>query len=190
MPSDYNVFAKWLSIYFRVIRGEIKSSRKNSILNSFKITGQTPPSLYPKGKFLMLTAAYNIKHNNVYECRYRQEAFSMWLTIHIRFLRGQVTSYEHCLLHYEVVHIHTSLATQDLNATKIPQTLPLYTYTESVVLVPMNQFDPKKVHRVFRSLYNCKSISINIITTVLEWAGNLFYHFWIYFLRVGFSELN
>ena len=80
----------------------------------------------------MRTAAYNIKHNNVYECRYRQKAFSMWLTIHIQFLRGQVNSYEHCLLHYEVVRIRTSLATQDLNATKIPQTLPPYTCTESV----------------------------------------------------------
>ena len=35
-------------------------------------------------------------------------------------LRGQVNSYEHCLVHYEVVRIRTSLATQDLNATKIP----------------------------------------------------------------------
>ncbi len=34
------------------------------------------------------------------------------------------------------------------------------------VLVPMDQYDPKKVHRVFRSLCNCKFISNNFITTV------------------------
>ncbi len=92
----------------------------HSILNSFKIAGQTPSPLYPKGEFLMLTAAYNIKHNNVYECRYCKKALSMSLTIHIQFLRGRVNSYEHCSLHYVVIHIRTSLATQDLNATKIP----------------------------------------------------------------------
>ncbi len=42
------------------VRDEIKSSGKNSILNSFRIAGQTPSPLYPKGEFLMLTAAYNI----------------------------------------------------------------------------------------------------------------------------------
>ncbi len=75
----------WYDINFRsgllpskiVVRDEIKSSGKNSILNSFKIAGQTPSPLYSKGVFLMLTAAYNIKHNNVYEFRYRQKAFSM-----------------------------------------------------------------------------------------------------------------
>ena len=35
------------------------------------------------------------------------------------------------MLHYEVVRICTSLATQDLNATKIPQTLP-YIHVQKV----------------------------------------------------------
>ncbi len=52
-------FADLPSPYFlngMALRYEIKSFGKNSILNSLKIAGQTPrPSLYPKGKFLMLT---------------------------------------------------------------------------------------------------------------------------------------
>ncbi len=63
-------------------------------------------------------------------------------------------------------------------------------WKEDDVLFPMNQYDPKKVHRVSRLLHNLQIISVIIITTVLEQAGNLSHHFWIYFLRVGFSELN
>ena len=50
------------------IRDEIKSSGKNSILNSFKIADQTPSPLYPKGEFLMLTTAYNIKQFILMHC--------------------------------------------------------------------------------------------------------------------------
>ncbi len=39
---------------------------------------------------------------------------------------------EHCLLNYEVVRILTSLGAKDVNAAKILQTLPPYTWTESV----------------------------------------------------------
>ncbi len=43
-----------------IFRDEIKSSGKNSILNSFKIADQTPPPLFPKGEFLILTAAFKV----------------------------------------------------------------------------------------------------------------------------------
>ncbi len=68
-----------ITLVVKFNRDEIKSSGKNSILNSFKIAQDSrpdaPPPLYSKGEFLMLTAAYNIKHNNKEECRYHQKAF-------------------------------------------------------------------------------------------------------------------
>ncbi len=49
------------------------------------------------------------------------------------------------------------------------------------------QYDPKKVFRVSRLLYNFKTISFHIITTVFEQVGNLLHHFWIYFLSGTFT---
>ncbi len=56
-----------------------------------------------------------------------------------------------------------------------------------IVLVSMNHYDPKKVSKVCCFLSNFKTTFFYIITTVLEQAGNLSHHFWIYFVSVNFT---
>ena len=84
---------------------------------------------------------------------------------------------------------------QRLRLRGLPKLLlckPIFFIAETYVITALywflwTQYDPKNVFRVSRLLCNFKTISFPFITTVLEQAGNLLHHFWIYFLSGKFT---